>query len=216
MLVRTVSPVIVPTFCRESVKWHTVAPGWVEIVIDLHNSSSEESSPDNLVIESARLGAFVPFRPVTRVAVPALAPGERRRVSDVLSMNDLGERDMQALRLLNSPGEWIGNLHVYFEKRPEYAVEVHRALNLDLQMGVKNHLMIEVARAERCGVQMLCSNPEWHVSTWGLSDTVCLEIMPPALRQSTADLTVLVTRQRDGRTVPVEFSFRSVEGTSAE
>src|SRR5689334_6330263 len=72
--------VVVPVFSRESIRWRGLDPETVEIEIEVDNPESEPTAPGDLVLETAGLGAFVPFRPVTRVALGSLEPGERRRV----------------------------------------------------------------------------------------------------------------------------------------
>src|SRR6185295_4297910 len=89
---RLLSPVIT----REAVSWRTVAPGIVEIAIDLENPESEPTSPGDLVLETADLGAFVPFRPMTRIALGSMEPGERRRVTARAARKDLPARPMPA------------------------------------------------------------------------------------------------------------------------
>lgn len=71
---------------RRGIRFWNVAPDRVRIEVLVENRGDARSEPDQLVLQSAVLGAFVPWRPLERLAVPALEPGgvavvgcERRR-----------------------------------------------------------------------------------------------------------------------------------------
>ena len=49
--------------------------------ITVHNESTRHSKPTIMRLESAPLGAFVPWRPLAVLPVPALEPGEARELS---------------------------------------------------------------------------------------------------------------------------------------
>src|SRR5206468_786870 len=56
----------------------------VRIQVTVHNPGPHRSRPTSMRLESAPLGAFVPWRPLTVLAVPALEPGESRELSTEL------------------------------------------------------------------------------------------------------------------------------------
>jgi hypothetical protein len=218
-----------PLVTRESITWRTVAPGTIEIGIDLRNDADRPTSPGELVIETAALGAFVPFTPVTRVAVGSLEPGERRRVRTAVARAFLpgsgnflpAMADAMAL----TPGmttqfldllrhaEWAGNLNVYFDRQPERAVEVHRALGLKVRAGKPVAIMVDLPHGRTdYRVDVRTSDPAWSAEVAALSGAFhFLVVKPPGLPGASAEVTVEATRLKDGRTVPVEFTFETVD-----
>ncbi len=56
----------------------------VQIHVTVHNGGSQRSLPTMMRLESAPLGAFVRWRSLTQVRVPALEPGESRELSAVI------------------------------------------------------------------------------------------------------------------------------------
>jgi len=223
-----------PVITRESISWRTVSPGIVEIAIDLENPESEPTSPGDLVIETAALGAFVPFRPVTRIAVGSLEPGGRRRVTErvmreVLAaspalagnpgafMAEIARRanlgvKPEVLDLL-AHSQWAGNLNVYFDRRPEQSVEVHRALDLQVKAAQPVFLMVALpSNPAEYGTDILVSDPGWRAEVVDLFDAPHVIVHPPASAGSRAQVTIEVTRRSDGRCVPVELSLETVTG----
>ncbi len=65
----------VPTIRRRDITWRAVE-SFVELQIAMTNESDEPTDPALLVVEAAAFGAFVPFEPVTRIAVSGFAPRE--------------------------------------------------------------------------------------------------------------------------------------------
>jgi hypothetical protein len=61
---------------REDIRFRDVAAGQVVIEVTVHNLGSQRSRPTFARIEAAPLGAFVPWRPLMRLAVPAIEPGD--------------------------------------------------------------------------------------------------------------------------------------------
>src|SRR5215471_16540831 len=53
----------------------------VRIDVTIRNTGTGRSRPTLLRLESAPLGAFVPWRPLTVLSVPALEPGESQELS---------------------------------------------------------------------------------------------------------------------------------------
>ncbi|HXX92064.1 MAG TPA: hypothetical protein VEN81_00430 [Planctomycetota bacterium] len=219
-----------PTFRRQSITWRTAAPGWVELEILLANDSDKETAPGELVLESAALGAFVPFGPVTRIAVGALEPGDRRRIrarvprillpgpgrlvpamADALSR--LPDLTAEVVDLMKH-AEWAGNLNVYFDRRPERAVEVHRAFGLELRAGRPVMFMVDLpSGGSEYRIEVTTTGPDWSaVLASPVAGIHFLVVTPPGRPGLSGGATVLATRLRDSRTVPVEFTFQTVEG----
>src|SRR5262245_2267681 len=65
---------------RTEILFHDLDRDTVEICVTVHNDGEERSLPTVMTLESAPLGAFVPWRPLTRLRVPALEPGEAREI----------------------------------------------------------------------------------------------------------------------------------------
>jgi hypothetical protein len=229
-LIAASRPLLFPAISREGVTWRTVAPGRVEIDVLLTNDSDGPTLPGELVIETAALGAFVPFTPATRVAVGALEPGGRRRVRTAVARAFLpGQGNFlpaMADALARMPGlspqfmgllrhaEWAGNLNVYFDRQPEQAVEVHRALGLRVRAGRPVALMVDLPhdRADY-RVEVRSPSPGWTAEVARLDAAFhFLVVTPPAIAGARAGVTVEATRLKDSRTVPVEFTFETVEG----
>ena len=51
------------------------------MIVMEHNAGAHRSPPTSLRLESAPLGAFVPWQPLTRMLVPPLEAGESRELS---------------------------------------------------------------------------------------------------------------------------------------
>jgi hypothetical protein len=66
---------------RTDIEFHDVTGDRVRIEVTVNNAGGQASRPTTMRIESAPLGAFVPWRPLTQLVVPALAPGESRKLS---------------------------------------------------------------------------------------------------------------------------------------
>jgi len=221
---------LVPGLTRESISWSTTAPGLVEIRIDLHNDADRPTEPADLVIETAGLGAFVPFRPMTRIAVGALEPGGRRQVRTTVARRDLPAQPnvmstlVDALRTLPDmpagfldllrEAEWAGNLNVYFDRRPDRAVEVHRALDLRVAAGKPIALMIDLPWGRTdYQVQVRTTHPSWTAQVAALNGSFhFLVVRPPAVPGMRTGVTVEAKRLRDNRIVPVDFTFETVDG----
>ena len=60
---------------RNDISFSAVRPGVVRIRLTVRNRGTQVSSPTAWTIQAAPLGAFLPWQPLTAVAVPALAPG---------------------------------------------------------------------------------------------------------------------------------------------
>jgi hypothetical protein len=216
----------VPEVSPGAIRWRTRGTT-VEVVVGVVNRGPDRTDPGHLVVEAAHLGAFVPGRVVARIAVPALDPGERRTVGFDLNRNALPSpavlnevilkvfspilkaRDVELL----STVDWAGNLNVWFDVAPERTVEVHRALNLKVAASRKVALGVFLPEeANGFDIATSCDAPQWSADVVRVAREICLLVVsaPGAGTRATVDL--LVTRRADGRAVPVEFSFESING----
>ncbi len=66
---------------REDIVFQDLTGDRVRIQVTVRNRGAARSRPTPMRIESAPLGAFVPWRPLARLLVPALEPGEARQIS---------------------------------------------------------------------------------------------------------------------------------------
>ena len=72
-----------PTLQRNDIKFWNLDAGRIHIGITLHNPSDQPTEATQMSIATAPFGAFVPWRPLASLLVPALAPGESREVATV-------------------------------------------------------------------------------------------------------------------------------------
>jgi len=84
----------------------------VRIQVTLRNPGWRRSQPTTMRLESAPLGAFVPWQPLSVLPVPALEPGESRELSTVVSrphpapLGDFGRvPPKRLLTAVNAPDE---------------------------------------------------------------------------------------------------------------
>jgi hypothetical protein len=66
---------------RTDISFHDLAGDRIRVDIVARNAGEQPSLPTPMRIESAPLGAFVPWRPLARLLVPSLEPGESRKLS---------------------------------------------------------------------------------------------------------------------------------------
>ncbi len=66
---------------RTDISFQDVAGGKVRIQVTVQNTGARSSRPTPMRLESAPLGAFVAWRPLAQLVVPALEPGESREMS---------------------------------------------------------------------------------------------------------------------------------------
>jgi len=65
----------------KDISFHDLPADKVLIQVTVHNAGLQTSQPTPMRLESAPLGAFVPWRPLARLLVPAIEPGESRVLS---------------------------------------------------------------------------------------------------------------------------------------
>ena len=226
----TVAPVLTrglhfPTIAREYIQWQTLDIGIIEISIELVNGSDEATSDGMLIIEAAPLGAFVPNRPLTRVAVGSLDPGERRSVSVFVSRNALDgaspiplpidrtvlPKSIGAILDATKTMHWIGNLNVYFDRDSSHSVERHCAFNL--KVPAANQVAAMFLLKDECELETSCSSPGWSAKVECVfGHGALLVVDTPISKGKKSEVRVDAIRRRDGAVVPVEFEFETVEG----
>jgi hypothetical protein len=148
---------------RTDITFSNVAPDRLAVEVAVRNLGRARSRPTVALIRSAPLGAFVPWRPLTAVAVPALEPGAEttvraevpvpapvalgtpgrvppRRLLTALAAGDprprAGGLAPDLFRLLGRGGvHWAGNLNVFIGGKD---VERHLAQALRVYPGRTN------------------------------------------------------------------------------
>jgi hypothetical protein len=156
---------------REDIRFRTCCPGLLSVEVTIHNTSEERSAPAVAVLQSAPLGAFVPWRPLGLLQIPAiesrgsavvrhevryrpaaalagadkLPPG---RLLTALGLDDAeperggGGLPADPLSLLGRGSpHWAGNLNIFFPGRD---VERHLAQALRIYPGCLNMAMFVV------------------------------------------------------------------------
>jgi hypothetical protein len=139
----------------------------IHLALDFENPSREATQAVEARVHVAAFGAFVPWRPFTRVLVPAMPPGGRRRVLTAVGGADRPEgtlsakaarvrwiRFLRKIRKLQAVGRtepvpnagravhFVGNFNVHVHAgRP---VERHRALRVGLRAGAVNQALFLV------------------------------------------------------------------------
>ena len=214
-----------PTFSRESITWKSDGND-VLVCIELYNDSREPSAPDMLIVEAAPFGAFVPNVPVTQVAVGSLDPGERRTITapipraflDRLAKAGLPDSLIKfheaftALMSGDNHIHWIGNLNVYFYTDPEYSVERHCAFNLRVPAGSVIASMFAIKDADECTFEVFSREEGWSGEILSGAPHALLAVKTPDMPGMRSNVNVYVTRTSDGKIVPVEFEFETVDG----
>jgi len=230
----------VPRIRPQDISWR-LRPGYLLVQVDLYNPTSERTEDATLVIEAAPFGAFVPFEPGSRIPVTGLSPGEKRRVTAMIPASQLPvsgpvrsglpERplthgdlilryrtllEVERVRLTaRSAGHsWGGNLNVYLDTAPQEAVEVHRAMDLKVEAGQTVHFVFLLDPREEYTITARVSDPAWAVDVRPAQAPGMAEMLvtTPGEIGARGGAEVLVARTSDGKTVPVEFGFQTVEG----
>lgn len=207
---------------REGILWRQLDSATVAIEIDVENPFDEPLPPDTLVIEAAPFGAFLPRSPLASVAVDAIEPGERRRIVTEVVVLDLPESP----RWEGAESEtWIGNLHILFSGRPDEAVERHRAFDTVIPTGQTVAFDVAIVRGGRCRVRCEPLAPGWSARLDSLravrtargeaveeaavlvvEHMVIVSVRAPSA-PGRSDLVMWVTREKDGKSVPIEFEL---------
>lgn len=235
--IRAFSPgtfLVYPSIRREDIRWTGGAgrePLRFELIFE--NRASRPSAPVTARVEVAPFGAFLPWRPLVKVAVPPIPPGGRRVVTETvggdaplppLPATAPGTRlqagAIQGLAgLLSSRNlpHFVGNLNVYVSgRRP---VERHLQRAVGLRPACDNIAVFCVGDGKLDGYTFSVRNcqPGWEASLPGVSWNsavpisfayLALSIRPPSTAES-GTLSVQVRRESTGQTVDVEFELEA-------
>jgi hypothetical protein len=97
---------------RTDISFEDLAGDRVRIRVKVRNEGPHRSRPTVMRVESAPLGAFIPWQPLTVLSVPALEPGESRELSSEVSrvrptpLGDFGRiPPKRLLTAVNSPDQ---------------------------------------------------------------------------------------------------------------
>jgi len=231
---------ITPTVIRESISWRDAGDA-IEVSLGVLNLESTPNDELELIIEAAPFGAFVPGKPVARIAVGALDPGEGRNLSvrldrTTLEQLGLGPILFESARASGAKAivdprrhpRWIGNLNVYFDRDPNNAVERHCAFNLRVPVATTFAAAFFVKEASPCELTTATSSPVWSATVIGNPQVPpfnplgsrrtnwhrirLVSITTPEQVGDKATVTVDVRRLHDARVVTVEFEFETVQG----
>jgi hypothetical protein len=182
---------------RTNIHFINVAFDQLAIAVTVQNLGEARSEPTVAVMQSAPLGAFVPWQPLTRLAVPALKPGESvvlrtevryqppsalgapgrvppRRVLTALGMDDqrprrAGQLAGDLFRLLGQGGfHWAGNLNVFIGGKD---VERHLAQALRVYPGRTNLAMFVVGshRKDAYAFHLTGDAADWDARLFDMS-----------------------------------------------
>jgi hypothetical protein len=231
---------ITPTVIRESICWKDAGDA-IEVSLDVLNLESTRNDELELIIEAAPFGAFVPGKPVARIAVGAMDPGEGRNLTVRLDRSTLDQLGLSPIlfdsarasgaRAIVDPRRhprWIGNLNVYFDRDPDNAIERHCAFNLRVPVATTIAAAFFVKEASPCEITTATSSSDWSAKVIGNPQAPpfnplgsrrsnwhrirLVSVTTPGQVGNKATVTVDVRRQRDARVVSVEFEFETVQG----
>lgn len=222
---------VIPLLVRHSLTWFNVDEDTVQLSVAVRNFSMEPAGRQNLLIEAAPFGAFIPHTPIGEIAVDALRPRETRTLSTQIPLSVLNRvahpgideteillRHFPEARVLIDPTKarhWIGNFNVYFEDNPAGAVERHRAFDLKVPADTNVAAMFVLFTRfwSMFSVSPKSSNPDWNPASEVVSDrTAFMNVVTPNIVGSKSTVTVDVERSFDRKVVAVEFDFETVNG----
>jgi hypothetical protein len=199
LLQRTAQSLARPDLCveRADIQFANAAPDRLAIAVTVRNVGEARSEPTVAVLRSAPLGAFVPWRLLTGVAVPALEPGESavlrtevrdqppaalgtpsrvppRRLLTALGMDDRqprrdGQLAGDLFRHLGQGGvHWAGNLNVFIGGKD---VERHLAQALRVYPGRTNLAMFVVGshRKDAYAFHLTGDAADWDARLFDMS-----------------------------------------------
>jgi hypothetical protein len=178
------------TVSREDIAFATIRPGVLSVEITIRNAGTRPSEPTFGILRSAPLGAFVPWRSLNVLRIPAINPGGamvvRHRVQyrppaalgdankippgrllTALGLDDSDEPNQgtgladDVMSLLGRGGlHWAGNLNLFF---PGADVERHTAQALRVYPGRLNVAMFIVggSRGDAYRFRLTGNATEW-------------------------------------------------------
>ncbi len=104
---------------RTDISFHDLGGDRLRIEVTVRNAGVDRSPPTPMRLESAPLGAFVPWQPLTRLLVPPLEPGESRELRTEVArprprpLGDFGSvlprNLLTAVSSPDQPAPWTGS-----------------------------------------------------------------------------------------------------------
>jgi len=220
-----------PLIRREGISWTGGAGGQPLVVrLEFENPDAQPSAATLARIDVAPFGAFLPWRPLGRVAVPSLPSGSRRVItvtvdagtalpppprSVVPAAGGLHFEDLRTFLCRMQSCHFVGNLNVFVTRRKP--VERHVKHSVGLRPGSENVALFSVGDGrsdvytfsigrQEPGWDLRLAGAGWETPTAIAHATVGLCIRPPRKADS-ARARVDVHRASTGETVPVEFEL---------
>jgi hypothetical protein len=216
-----------PRLRRHGIRWFGGVGSPLRLELEFENPDRLPSAPAMARVEVAPFGAFLPWKPLTRVEVPPIAPGGRQVVTETLdgdarlppppvSMLSGLLASIQGLPLPAGSPHFVGNLNVFVSRgRP---VERHLQRAIGLRRDRANIALFSVGDGRDDGYTFSPqADPGWELEIPGVEwdrprkirlETLPLSITPPA-RAESGKVSVLVTRASTRETVPVEFELEA-------
>jgi hypothetical protein len=215
-----------PALSRDGIAWKSTDTN-VEISIDVVNPHDRATNRGWLVVEAAPLGAFVTGVVVGRLPVGPIGSHQRRRIRVTVPRSELpapnlvtelilarsyqvvGDREVALI----SSAEWVGNLNVWFDTAPAHAVEVHRAFDLRVGAGRAMGLGVFLPSVHaEYNLAVFKFGTGWSAGVIRVESALCLLLVKAPGAGARCIVNLHVTRRADSRTVPVDFTFESVDG----
>ena len=220
---------------REGIRWSGgVGSEPLRLELDVENSSDRHSPPRTARVEVAPFGVFLPWKPLTTVALPSLPPRGRLRMTATVKQWGLPTLPARAF-LLNSafrrgqaPGSteriqpsqcphFVGNLNVFVNRSAPVERHVKRAIGL--RPGRENFALFVVGDGKRDRYTFSVAKQEagWALELAGIpwdrpveitSGAIALCVRPPPQAES-GRVSILVHRESTRRRVPVEFELEA-------
>lgn len=216
-----------PTFRRRDITWRWADAKTLEVSIELRNETNVPTDPAVLVVDVAGFGAFIPFAPGTRIAVGGMDPRERRTARGTIPSARLPRTNVRVAPsafarliagIISGRAEtcdetgllrrWVGNVNVYFDRHADAAVERHTAFGLTVPTRSVSHFHAATMSNDLRWLEARVSDPDWAVEASLVgSSHVLISVTSPDAGGRSCDVVVELTREPDGRTVPIEWSF---------
>jgi hypothetical protein len=227
-----------PLIRRDGIFWTEGAEGRsLQLSLTFHNPGSRPTVPAVARVQVAEFGAFLPWKPLTRVAVPSVPPGGRRVVT-ATAADDALPPSPTKVPILEGTGvavrpflrrssilhwlteardaHFVGNLNVFVTRRAPVERHFHRAVGL---MPDRNNMAMFLVGDGRRDHYTFSgkTEPGWEVEMpdvpWGqpvaiTRDSLLLRIRPPA-RAESGRVSICVHRQSTAETVPIEFELEA-------
>ena len=230
----------IPTIRRTGIQWTGGLAGHpLAIQLTFENRTPRATRPSVATVQLAPFGAFVPWQPLTSVAVPSIPPGGRTLVKTAVGGDDYDRRLAPSQLLWRArdafpdwgpqqdgsgrPTHLVGNLNVFVDRGEP--VERHFNRSIGLVPGADNIAMFFVGdgKTDHYTFRYLAEPESWDVEITSVpwnepvffdSESLLLQIRPPAEARQ-GRLTLWVERRSTGQRVPIEFEL-STEAPPAE